>query len=154
MNKKKLILILIIIIIVYILRGIIIYDNLFDYSNIIKTNWNIKLPRKSIKEIYSVEDVPNIHGEGISYHIFSYKEANEEEINKLFTWATEEKETIYFSSYSEAINNWIDEFNINPEDYPNYANCKYWYSNKEDNSEIIILWDSKENKLYVVESFL
>lgn len=156
MNKKKLILVLIVtfIIGVFILLGMFIYNNSSNYSYVLKANWNIKLPRKTIEEIYSAKDEPNFHGDGIRYHIFSYKEANEEEINKLFTWSTEEKETIYFSSYSEAINDWIDDFNINPDDYLNYANCKYWYNNKKDNSEIIILWDSKENKLYVVESFL
>ena len=69
-------------------------------------------------------------------------------------WSIEEKETKDYSTYSETIDNWLNEIKVSKENYPNYSNCKYWYNKKDDNSEIIILWNSKENKLYTVESFL
>ena len=150
MNKKFLILTFIII--VFSLLGIILYNNLISYSNVLKVNWNIELPKNSIKEIYNASSNSSFHGDGIRYHIFSY--TNEDEIKELFNWSIEEKETIYYSSYIESINNWLNKIKISKENYPNYSNCKYWYNKKDDNSEIIILWDSKENKLYIVESFL
>ncbi len=151
MAKKKIILIFIIIL--FSLLGIIIYHNLNDYSNVLKVNWNIELPNNSnIKEIYSANSDSSFHGDGIRYHIFSYQ--NEDKIGELFNWFIEEKETIFYSSYSESVNNWLSEIKVPQENYPNYSNCKYWYSKQDDNSEIIILWDSKENKLYIVESFL
>ena len=152
MNKKKIVLIVIFIIVVFSLLGIIIYNNLSNYSNVLKANWNVELPKNSIKEIYSANSDSSFHGDGIRYHIFSYK--NENKIEELFNWSIEEKETIFYSSYSESVNNWLNKIKVPEENYPNYSNCKYWYEKQDDNSEIIILWDSKENKLYIVESFL
>lgn len=154
MNKKKIIVVIIIIfiIIVFSLLGIIIYNNITNYSNVLKVNWNIELPKNSIKEIYSASSDASFHGDGIRYHVFSYK--NENEIEELFNWSIEEKETIFYSSYSESVNNWLNKIKISKENYPNYSNCKYWYNKQNDNSEIIILLDSKENRLYIVESFL
>ena len=151
MNKKKIIVVFIIIII-FSLLGIIIYNNLSNYSNVLKINWNIELPKNTIKEIYSANSDSSFHGDGIRYHIFSYK--NENKIEELFNWSIEEKETIFYSSYSESVNNWLNNIKVSKENYPNYSNCKYWYDKQDDNSEIIILWDSKENKLYIVESLL
>ena len=72
----------------------------------------------------------------------------------MLDWTKEEKETIFYSTYKESINAWLNKIKVSKENYPNYSNCKYWYNKQEDNSEIIILWDNKENKLYVVEEFL
>ena len=151
MNKKKIIIVLGIIII-FSLLGIIIYNNLKNYSNVLKVNWNIELPKNLVKEIYSADSNASFHGDGIRYHVFSYK--NEDEIEEIFNWSNEEKETIYYSSYSESINNWLNEIKVPKENYPNYSNCKYWYNTQDDNSEIIILWDSTKDRLYIVESFL
>ena len=151
MNKKKIIIVLGIIII-FSLLGIIIYNNLSNYSNVLKVNWNIELPKNLVKEIYSADSNVSFHGDGIRYHVFSYK--NEDEIEEIFNWSNEEKETIYYSSYSESINNWLNEIKVPKENYPNYSNCKYWYNTQDDNSEIIILWDSTKDRLYIVESFL
>ncbi len=153
MNKKIVIVFIsIFTIILFSILGIIIYNNLSNYSNVLKINWNIELPKNTIKEIYSANSDLSFNGDGIRYHIFSYK--NENKIEELFNWSIEEKETIFYSSYSESVNNWINKIKVSKENYPNYSNCKYWYEKQDDNSEIIILWDSKENKLYIVESFL
>ena len=153
MNKKIVIVFISIFAIILVsLLGIILYNNLSNYSNVLKINWNIELPKNTIKEIYSANSDSSFHGDGIRYHIFSYK--NENKIEELFNWSIEEKETIFYSSYSESVNNWLNNIKVSKENYPNYSNCKYWYDKQDDNSEIIILWDSKENKLYIVESLL
>ncbi len=153
MNRKKIIVVIIVsIIIVFSLLGIIIYNYLTNYSNVLKTNWNIELPKNLVEEVYSANSSASFHGDGIRYHVFSYK--NEEKTKEIFNWSSEEKETIYYSSYSEAVNNWLNEIKVLKENYPNYSNCKYWYNKQDDNSEIIILFDNKENRLYIVESFL
>ena len=153
MNKKIVIVFISIFAIILVsLLGIILYNNLSNYSNVLKINWNIELPKNTIKEIYNANSDSSFHGDGIRYHIFSYK--NENKIEELFNWSIEEKETIFYSSYSESVNNWLNNIKVSKENYPNYSNCKYWYDKQDDNSEIIILWDSKENKLYIVESLL
>ena len=151
MNIKK-ILIVFIIIIVFGLLGMIIYSNLTNYSDVLKINWNIELPKYSIKEIYNANSDSSFHGDGIRYHVFSYKD--EEKIKDMLNWFSEEKETIYYSTYSEGVNNWLNEIKVQKENYPNYSNCKYWYDRKNDNSEIVILWNSTKAMLYIVEYFV
>ncbi len=152
MSKRRIVLVAVIVFIIIVcgLLGIIMYNNLTDYSSVLKINWNINLPKKMFKEVYSVDDGPSFHGDGIRYHVFSYEENDETEINKIFDWSIDEKNSIY----NEVIDNWLSEIKVSKEMYPYYSNCRYWYNRHDDNSEIIILWDSNENKLFVVESFL
>ncbi len=156
MKKKKIVLVLMVIaiIIVFSLLGLIAYNNLSNYSNVLKVNWDIKLPKTLVKEIFNAREGQSFHGDGIRYHIFSYKEENENEIKKLFDWTTEEKETIYYSSYRESVNNWLSKIKVSKENYPNYSDCKFWYNSHYDSSEIVVIWNWKENRLYIVESFL
>ena len=124
-----------------------------DSSIDLKANWNIELPKNAnMKEIYSADEGASFLGDGIRYHIFSYEK--DDEIKEMLNWTNQEKETIFYSTYSESVNNWLNEIKVSKENYPNYSNCKYWYNKQNDNSEIIILWDSQETKLYIVESFL
>ncbi len=155
MNKKKIIIVfsIIIIIISLSLLGITLYNKVTNYSNVLKINWDIEIPKEAkVKEIYSANSDVSIHGDGLRYHIFSYK--NEDKITDMVNWSKEEKETLYYPSYHESVNNWLNEINVSKNKYPDYTNCKYWYTKKDDNSEIIILLDDTKNLIYVVESFL
>ena len=64
----------IIIVISLIVVILFIYNKLTNYSTALKLNWNIKLPSSAkITEIYENSAEPSFHGDGIRYHIFSYK---------------------------------------------------------------------------------
>lgn len=128
------------------------WKSLSDYSRVLKTNWDITLPQGSrYSEIYG-KSADSFHGDGIRYHVFTYK--NAEPIDQMFVWQTEEQKTNYCDSYSEAVNKWLNELSIPAKERPNYAECVYWYQSKNDGSEIIILWDKSQDRLYIVESFL
>ena len=148
MNKKILIKLILIVLVVF-----LIYIKITNYSTALKLNWDIKLPPQArMTEIYENSAEPSFHGDGIRYHIFSYK--NEEVINKMFNWNKEEKETFFCDSYSECIDSWLNEIETPKEYFPDYHNCVYWYNKKDGYNEIIILWNKEENKIYVVESFV
>lgn len=143
----------IIIFLIVVIGIIFTWKSFEDYSKTLKANWNIELPSDShYFEIYSQDSGASFHGDGIRYHIFAYKE--NEPISKMFEWQSEEHKTNCYSSYSEAANEWLNEIDIPSEERPNYTNCLYWYQSQDDNSEIIILWDKKQDRLYLVESFL
>lgn len=142
-----------IILVIVVLVGIILYGKATNYSNILKANWNIEFPENAkIDEVYSSDSESSFHGDGIRYHIFSYEE--ETSIEDMFDWTNEEHSTLFYSSYNECVNNWLEQINVSKENFPKFSNCKFWYRKKDDNSEIIILLDDIENKLYVVESFI
>lgn len=150
--KKKVFYITSIIIICAIAVGILLYLN-SNYSITLKTNWGFHMPIKSrCVEIYENDTGDSFHGDGNRYHVFSYK--NEDGIKAMFTWSSAEKETAYHFCYSEAVNKWLDEINVPDEQYPNFSQCLWWYDKQEDNSEIIVMWDSQEKKVYIVESFM
>ena len=56
--------------------------------------------------------------------------------------------------YIDATNKWLDEINVLAISRPQHADCVYWYKSHKDHSEIIMLWNKKEKRLYVVESFM
>lgn len=152
-NKNKL-LVIAGIVLLFILLLIPIWNMTFSYSNILEKNWGISIPSKSkYKEIYQKDSGASFHGDGIRYHIFSYK--YEDYIDLMFAWdGTDNNKTIFHSSYSEAVSEWLKEIDVPKEYYPDFGKCSYHYAMQDDNSELIILWDSNKNQIYIVESFL
>lgn len=150
--KKKVFYITSIITICAIAVGILLYLN-SNYSTTLKTNWGFHMPIKSrCIEVYENDTGDSFHGDGKRYHVFSYK--SEDDVKEMFTWSSVEKKTIYHSCYSEAVDEWLDEINVPDEQYPNFSQCLWWYDKQKDNSEIIVMWDGQENKVYIAESFL
>ena len=75
-------------------------------------------------------------------------------IKKMFSWKKDQGETIYDGNYQDATNKWLDEINVLAISRPTHTDCVYWYKSHEDHSEIIMLWNKKDKRLYVVESFM
>ena len=150
--KKKKILLLIIVVLVTVWT---IYQSIIpSYASVLEANWDIELPVKAIcKEVYSEDTGPSFHGDGIRYHVFSYR--YEDYINLMFAWSGNlENKTLFYQSYSEAADIWLGELGIPQEQYPDYDACFCWYKNAHDNSEIIIFWNPEINRLYIVENII
>lgn len=154
MKKKKTKVALLIGIVAMIIIGATVAWNIvFDYSKILKANWGFSIPSESrYSEIYSKDSGMSFHGDGIRYHIFSYKK--EEAINEMVMWQSTEQSTVFCGSYSEAATERLDEIDVPLEKRPNYTECCYWYQTQNDHSEIIIFLDKGQKKLYFVELFL
>lgn len=130
-----------------------VWHHMNDYSTVLNANWGFKLPSKSqYSEVYSKDSGAGSHGDGIRYHIFSCKD--DKPISEMFDWSATEEKTIFSSSYQDAVTEWLSEIDVSAEDAPDYSKCLYWYDSKDDNSEIIVLWDSSKNRVYIAESFL
>lgn len=141
--------ILFIIISVMIPIFIIFYFWRTDCWNSMRINWEISMPYMSFyREIYHKDSGPSFLGDGTRYHVFSYKK--EKYIEEAFDWEFKEKETKYNDSYSEFINEQLDDIGVLEKDRPEYSKCNYWYKNYSGN-EIVICWNKDENKLYVIE---
>ncbi|MDE7262863.1 MAG: hypothetical protein K2N78_12510 [Oscillospiraceae bacterium] len=152
-NKKRTVILFVSIIAFAAIIGLFALKSLSDYSMVLKLNWNVALPTNShYSEIYNQDSGASFHGDGIRYHIFAYRDG--EPVSKMFEWQSEEKNTNYRSSYSGAVDEWLNQIDVPSKERPNYAECVYWYQSHSDNSEIVILWDEGQGKLYVVESLL
>ena len=150
--KKKKILLLIVIVLVSVWT---IYRAIIpSYSSVLESNWGIELPTKALcKEVYEADTGPSFHGDGVRYHVFSYR--YEDYIDLMFAWSGNlENETLFYESYSEAVDIWLGELGIPQEQYPDYESCFCWYKNAHDNSEIIIFWNPEINRLYIVENII
>ena len=124
-----------------------------DYSKILQANWNFEIPYEAkYSQSYTKDSGSSFNGDGIRYHIFNYD--NEEYIENLFAWMSEEKATIFSTSFSEATSLWLKEIDVPAKYYPDYTKCLYWYQAQEDNSELIIYWDKDIKSLYIIESFM
>lgn len=123
-----------------------------DYGWVLEANWDLLLPAEAgTKEVFQQDSGPSPHGDGIRYHVFSYKK--EEPIRDLVAWQTEEQATLHTGSYSEAAERWLDDIGVPAEERPDYGACLYWYQCALDTNELLLFWDSRQSRLYVVESF-
>jgi len=124
-----------------------------SYSSTLEANWGISLPRRArLTEIYQKDSGASFHGDGVRYHVFSYK--YEDYIDLMFAWPPNKNPTNYYATTSEASEAWLDEIAVPAEERPDYSKCSSWHKSQEDNSEIIFFWDSEQNRLYIVENFI
>ena len=156
MNKK--IIWIIIWVIILILFWFFAYKSMNDYTNIIKLNWWIEIPKEAkYHEIYSKDSWESFHWDGIRYHVYTYE--NEDVVESMLKWLKPHSDTVvvptvFYDSYMEAIINWLNELEIDDEYSPSITDFEsFYYEKQEDNSEIIII-KSKKKILYVIESFL
>ena len=157
--KKKLIWIISwLVLIALVIIWFFAYKEITDYTNIIRLNRWIEIPKEAkYQEIYSKDSWESFHWDGIRYHVYSYED--EEEIESMIDWQNLHSEdvvipTVFYDSYMEAIINWLNELEINDEYVPLITDFEsVYYEKQEDNSEIIIIKSNKK-RLYVIESFL
>ncbi len=133
---------------------IIVWNNkASNYLRILELNWGISFSAAAeLSEVYANDSGASFHGDGIRYHVYSCKHA--QYLVQDLDWTKEESATIYHPNFHEAANDWLDQINVPESERPAYSGCSYWYASQEDNSEIIIFWDSIESLLYIIESFL
>ena len=150
MKKKK---ILMLIVVVLVSSWTIYRAIVPSYSSVLEANWGIELPIKArCKEVYEADTGPSFHGDGIRYHVFTYR--YEDYIDLMFAWPPTKYPTNYYATTSEASEAWLDEIAVPAEERPDYSKCSSWHKSQEDNSEIIFFWDSEQNRLYIVENFI
>ena len=151
MKKKRILLV----VLVTLISVWTIYKSIVpSYASVLEANWGVELPIKALcKEVYKADTGPSFHGDGIRYHVFTYH--YEDYIDLMFAWSGNlENETLFYQSYSEASDIWLDELDIPMEQYPDYNACFCWYKSEHDNSEIIFFWNPEINRLYIVENII
>ena len=150
MKKKAIITVAAFIILIAVLSILRLFPS---YASTIKSNWDISLPIKAVlTETYEKDSGSSFHGDGVRYHIFSYK--YEDYIDLMFAWTPNEHKTNFYPTTREAAEAWLDEIDVPAEERPDYEKCCSWSKSKVDNSEIIFLWDNELNKLYIIENFI
>lgn len=116
-----------------------------------KASWGIHLP-ESLEEVYSVKSKKDEFGDYNTYHIFKYE--NEDDVKKIVNWTAMDSETIQYKSYKEAANEWLNVLGVEEQNRPTFINVEYWYKNDAKSDEIIMIKDSKNKKIYLLEYFL
>lgn len=118
---------------------------------IIQANWEMKLPTGG-KELYHADTGASFHGDGEKYTVFQYESA--EDVSGLVDWTEDEGTgTRYENSYSEFAENCLDTIDVPQKERPKYEECVYGYREREtDFSELLLAYDKKKERLYVVES--
>lgn len=122
-------------------------------SSAIKKNWGLDIPSKAKCNLeYSRDSGASFNGDGLRYHVYSYKDSAS--IGMMVMWEVTQQRTIFYNSYEESCEAWLDELKVPRKERPSYGDCMYWYACQNDNSEIIIFRDDSLKLLYIIESFL
>ncbi|OPJ59592.1 hypothetical protein [Clostridium oryzae] len=117
------------------------------YTEIIKINWNIKLPMP-YKQIYSIDSGPSFHGDGERYHIFKYK--NEVKLSRSVDWYDDKNKSVEASAKKVLLTLGVSKYHA-----PNFKhNYKYFVKYKNKNSKMYLIFDIDTRKLYVIENII
>lgn len=123
-----------------------------DYADVLKANWGFTLPKGAgYKEVYEKSESA-FNGDGFRYYVFTCEE--NEPILEAFSWTDTQQSTLFFDSYQEACEEWLDKLDVPKEERPEYSECVFWYQSHQDYSEIVLLFHEAQGKLYTVECFM
>ena len=112
-------------ILIVMLTGIGILKLFPSYASTIKSNWDISLPIKAVlTETYEKDSGASFHGDGVRYHVFSYK--YEDYIDLMFAWTPNEHKTNFYPTTREAAEAWLDEIDVPADERPDYSKCYSW----------------------------
>ena len=73
-------------------------------------------------------------------------------IENMVAWSAN-RGNVWNKTYPELMEDWIRYTDAEPDMYPVYDGCMYWYQQDSDGSEIIMCWNKVEGKIYIAESF-
>ncbi|MBN7573397.1 hypothetical protein C1H57_05250 [Clostridium sp. 2-1] len=135
--------------IVVILISVFLYIQINKpYTEVIDINWSIKLP-DSYKEIYSIESIASVHGDGERYHIFEY--TKEDDIDQSLNWESNKDKSI-----EAEIDKVLSGLNVPKENMPNFqSDYKYYIEKKDsDSSKLYLIFMTDTKKLFVIEDIL
>ncbi|MBQ4574283.1 MAG: hypothetical protein IJA85_03720 [Clostridia bacterium] len=122
------------------------------YELTYRANWGFSLPITSLcREIYAADSGASFHGDGIRCHVYSYK--YEDDLKLLFTWAADRTTDAGIPCATTA-SLWLDALDVPTAFRPDADACTFWYNSQPDGSELIVLMNPEENRLYILERFL
>lgn len=104
-------------------------------------HWNIKIPKEG-KLVYEVDDVMGFPMDGLTYAVFSYPD--EVEMSESFEWTSISRKD------KEKIIVLLKDLSIEKRQMPSFEETKMMKEEKSDNT-LYILYDEKDNKLFIIE---
>ncbi len=125
------------------------------YASVLEANWGISLPREAqCKELYAKDTGPSFHGDGVRYHVFSYK--HEDFMEWMLNWRPPSHTlgTRYYGSAEQAARAWLDEIGVPEGRRPDYSACDWRYLQKTYHNEALFFLDREQNLLYVIENLI
>ena len=120
------------------------------YTTILSVKFGITIP-KSNNLLYEKEVSDT--GEIIKYHVFKYDSNSKLESD--IAWSTKQIFTRQYENYNDVAEHSFELLNIDEKYKINYQDCKYKYvKNKESKGELFLFYNTKENILYILESYI
>lgn len=124
-----------------------------DPVEIIKTNWDIELPKNS-KEVFYESSGGSFLGDGEKYSVYECED--EESISMAFDWKSDKDKSI-IEGFQDVIHKIKSYKNTEiPDEFiPDLSeDFVYYYKQLEDNSKIYIIHIDEDSKIYISEDIL
>lgn len=115
----------------------------FTDARIYEETWNINLPR-TVKEEYSKKTEQSFHGDGFSYTVFKYDDTSSDFTNNFKKEKNEEMEN--------EVSSILSTLSVERANSPDFSHSYLWIQQeKEDGSNLYMIYDTSAKKLYVVQ---
>ena len=121
-----------------------------EYAMVVKANWGIALPSGFELLFYESEEHPR--GEGPRYCVLRYTDGAV--LDQFREWKEMVGPTTYRGSYTELVEETIEELSIPEEFHPDYEQAVWWYcraTDEDPRDEILMLRNGAI--LYIIEGF-
>lgn len=113
--------------------------------------WHLTFP-ESAEEIYHRDTGSSPHGDGFRYTV--YELTDTEDLPDFTEWTDTQLETKYAEDYEGFALQCLNKLDVPSEERMDFDACVYSYSQKEDSSELLLMYDPEVNRLYVIEEIL
>lgn len=123
-----------------------------EYGGTLRRNWGIKLP-VGYSETYEATSGPSFHGDGTRYHVFSADDPDD--LKDLVDWITVgELDAEEAEAFIAEVDGWLEGIQVPQDERPDYSNCGFWQTEKNDHSQLVLFFSDATELLYVVEFFI
>ena len=117
----------------------------------IQQNWNLELPKDS-NEVYHKDTGTSFHGDGTSYTVYQTDDAAS--VKSMADWTTNSSPTVFTDNFPAFATYCLDKLDVPSEERIDFEHCQYYYRIEEDNSELLLVYNSELKLLYIIENRL
>lgn len=117
----------------------------------IQQNSNLKLPKDS-NEVYHKDTGSSFHGDGTFYTVYQADDAAS--VKSMADWTTNSSSTVFTDNFPAFATYCLDKLDVPSEERIDFEHRQYYYRIEEDNSELLLVYNSELKLLYIIENRL
>lgn len=119
-------------------------------NRMLKKNWDAQLPGGYVVE-YRAATGDDLEEGGLRFHVLLYDDSDL--LDEALPWVSCTQPTGTANSGAEAVAEMLTALGVPGGEWPNLEDSGMWYAHDDEGTEVLILHEEEDLRLYVLESF-